>query len=117
MVAFNFGGVIILGTRRIDMFWIFGLHLIILLFASLRAQCEVSDIRSHASCMTDTPDELLLREHQRLGLVEAEHGTADSENRELLATIQIDIWFHIISSEAAAKLVSDEMVAKFQLMI
>lgn len=93
------------------MFWIFGLHLLaILLSANLQAQCEVFEVRSHASCMTDTPDDLLLQEHQRLGLAESGNGTTDSENREILATIYVDIWFHVISSEAAAKMVSDEMV-------
>lgn len=93
------------------MFWIFGLHLLIIfLSTNLQAQCEVFEVRSHASCMTGTPGDLLLQEHQRLGLAEADNGTPDSENREILATIYIDIWFHIISSEAAAKLVSDEMV-------
>lgn len=94
------------------MFWLFSIRLlVVLLSTNLQAQCEVFSVRSHASCMTGTPDDLLLQEHQRLGLLEADNERASaSENRVILAPIEIDTWFHIVSSEAAAKSISDEMV-------
>ena len=92
-------------------YFFFGLYIILILTITARhAQCSAFNVQSRASCITGVPDHLLLGEHRRLGSLETKDESAGSESREILAPIEIDTWFHIVSTEAAARLVSDEMV-------
>lgn len=93
------------------MFWVFGFYIFtILLVTNPQAQCTVFNVQHRASCITGAPDHLLVGEHQRLGTLEDDNTTTSSESRIVLTPIEIDTWFHIVSSQAAADLVSDEMV-------
>lgn len=93
------------------MFWLYGLHVLtILITITLQVQCSAFEARTHAACINGPPDHRILGEHKRLGSLETGNEATGSESRVILAPIEIDLWFHIVSSEAAAELVSEEMV-------
>lgn len=100
------------GARNIEMgYFFFGLYIILILtIISRQAKCHAFNTQSRATCITGVPDRVLLGEHKRLGSLETKDESVGSESREILEPIEIDTWFHIVSSEAAAQLVSDEMV-------
>lgn len=64
----------------------------------------------HGFCGTSVPGDSLKAEHRRLSLMEAEAAVDGSGSRETLTPIEIDTRFHIVSSEAQADLVTDEMI-------
>lgn len=93
------------------MFWFYGLHVLtIFITIALQVQCSAFEARTHAACINGPPDRRILGEHKRLDSLETGNEAAGPESRVILSPIEIDLWFHIVSSEAAAELVSEEMV-------
>lgn len=93
------------------MFRFYGLHVLtVLIILTLKVQCRVFGAPTHISCINGPPDDRVLGEHKRLGALEKENEAAGSQGRVVLEPIEIDLWFHIVSSEAAAELVTEEMV-------
>ncbi|PWY68042.1 hypothetical protein BO70DRAFT_155503 [Aspergillus heteromorphus CBS 117.55] len=84
---------------------------IILLAAitNLTPLCSAS-LAQRGFCATPAPDEALKAEHRRFGMIESQPDTVGEDNRQALRSIEIETWFHIVSSEAAANSVSDEMI-------
>ncbi|PYI04289.1 hypothetical protein BO78DRAFT_320910 [Aspergillus sclerotiicarbonarius CBS 121057] len=61
-------------------------------------------------CVTAAPDESLRAEHRRLNGLDSQQDTVKENSREAVTSIEIETWFHIVSSQAAADTVSDEMI-------
>ncbi|KAE8144638.1 hypothetical protein BDV25DRAFT_89194 [Aspergillus avenaceus] len=93
-------------TLRI--FLIFGI-------TNLYAQCSALALKSHALCATLPPNDSLKAAYRTLSRLEQHPDTiVGAESRTVVAPIEIDTWFHIISGEADAETVTDEMI-EFQL--
>jgi hypothetical protein len=72
----------------------------------LQVQCSPFALQKRGACATEDPDAVFLNEVGRLKLDEAD--SAGSQARK--APIEIEIWFHIISSQAESTQVSDDMI-------
>ncbi|RAL05020.1 zinc metalloprotease [Aspergillus ibericus CBS 121593] len=83
--------------------------LTIILIAGLSVQCGAL-LAKRSFCGTAAPDESLRAEHRRLNDVYSQQDTSKESNREAVTSIEIETWFHIVSSKAAANTVSDEMI-------
>ncbi|PWY78388.1 hypothetical protein BO94DRAFT_174614 [Aspergillus sclerotioniger CBS 115572] len=83
--------------------------LAIILISNLPVQCSAL-LAQRGFCATAGPDGSLRAEHRRLNDLESQHETAHEDNREAVSSIEIETWFHIVSSNGAANTVSDEMI-------
>lgn len=93
------------------MFRFYGLHVLaVLATLTLKVQCSMAGAPMHLPCLNGPPDDRVLGELKRMGAVEKENEASGSQGRVLLEPIEIDLWFHIVSSEASAELVTEEMV-------
>ncbi|GKZ40004.1 hypothetical protein AbraIFM66950_001864 [Aspergillus brasiliensis] len=81
----------------------------VLLVANLSTKCSAL-LSRHDFCSTPAPDESLRAEHRRLNGLQAQRDSAAEENREVSRSIEIETWFHIVSSNDAANTVSDDMI-------
>ncbi|OJJ44203.1 hypothetical protein ASPZODRAFT_72400 [Penicilliopsis zonata CBS 506.65] len=63
-------------------------------------------------CATSAPDERLEAEHKRLSSIERQANDGNGfEGRKDGSVIEIETWFHIVSSEEKSRLVSDAMIS------
>ncbi|KAF7595125.1 hypothetical protein BBP40_007092 [Aspergillus hancockii] len=86
-----------------------GLHIFIFIIANLSTQCIA--LQNRGFCATSPPSESLKAEYRRLSTLNVQNDTSiNSKTRAAVIPIEIDTWFHIVSSEADAELVSDEMI-------
>jgi hypothetical protein len=72
----------------------------------LQVQCSPFALQKRGTCATEDPDPVFLNEVGRLKSDEA--NSASSQARK--APIEIETWFHIISSQAESTQVSDDMI-------
>lgn len=61
-------------------------------------------------CGTSEPGPALKRAHQRLSSMETQARIGVAGSLESLAPIEVDTWFHIVSTKDQADLVTNEMV-------
>ena len=78
--------------------------------ANFLAQCTAGPIRSRGFCDTAPPSESLKNEYRRLSTMEADPETDNVDSLGRLAAIEIDTYFHIVSSHNDGDKVSDEMI-------
>ncbi|KAI9368642.1 hypothetical protein BJX61DRAFT_537100 [Aspergillus egyptiacus] len=92
------------------MFRLFRLQVfLIILITSLQQACAVPH-RSRGFCATQAPDESLKAEYRRMSV--SDNGTAaNQESRAAAEPIEIETWFHIVSSNGSDDAVSDSMIA------
>ncbi|GFF21678.1 metalloprotease MEP1 [Aspergillus terreus] len=86
---------------------------IVLLFAlgSIPAYCAPSLLFPRGLCGTAAPSESLRAVYQKLASPPSENESAEGyESRKIEAPIEIDTWFHILSTEENADLISDAMI-------
>lgn len=72
----------------------------------LQVQCSPFALQKRGACATEDPDAVFLYEVGRLKSNEA--NSASSQARKV--PIEIETWFHIISSQAESTQVSDDMI-------
>ncbi|RHZ64317.1 hypothetical protein CDV55_100364 [Aspergillus turcosus] len=72
--------------------------------------CRATGLTGRSLCATGGPDATLRVEHERLGAFESQTDSVPYHMRRALEPIEIETWFHIVSGEADADLVTDEMV-------
>ncbi|KAE8348059.1 hypothetical protein BDV28DRAFT_144430 [Aspergillus coremiiformis] len=85
--------------------------LLTLFIANLQVQCFGFALQYRGFCATAPPTESLRTSYKRLGALDSQsHNSIDPESRVAVTPIEIDTWFHILSGEADADLVSDEMI-------
>ena len=78
--------------------------------ANFLAQCSADQIRSRGFCDTAPPTESLKNEYRRLSTMETGPESDNVESLGRLAAIEIDTYFHIVSSHNDGERVSDEMI-------
>lgn len=61
-------------------------------------------------CGTGPPSDLLRAEHKRLSSVDTQRVKGDDGSNDALSPIQIDTWFHIVSTNDQMDLVTDDMI-------
>jgi hypothetical protein len=61
-------------------------------------------------CGTAAPSDLLRAEHKRLSSVDAQRVKGDNGSGEILSSIEIDTWFHIVGTTDRVDLVTDDMI-------
>ncbi|KAF9885436.1 Cell cycle control protein [Aspergillus nanangensis] len=84
---------------------------VVLVVAIIKAHCNPLSPHIRGVCATNPPSDLLKAEYQKLSLPPPHNeSTGEFENRIAETPIVIDTWFHILSDEIHAGLVSDEMV-------
>lgn len=84
--------------------------LVIGLISNRRTQCRATGLKGRSLCATGGPDAKLRVEHERLGAFESQTDSVPYDMRRALEPIEIETWFHIVSGETDADLVTDEMV-------
>ncbi|GIJ84150.1 hypothetical protein Asppvi_002990 [Aspergillus pseudoviridinutans] len=84
--------------------------LIISLMSNRRTRCHATALQGRSLCATGGPDAALRAEHERLGAFESHPDRIPYDMRRALEPIEIETWFHIVSGETDADLVTDEMV-------
>ncbi|RAH55571.1 metalloprotease MEP1 [Aspergillus piperis CBS 112811] len=80
-----------------------------IVFANLSTRCS-AQLSGRDFCSTPAPDESLRAEHRRLYDLQAQRGSTAEESREVVSMIEIETWFHIVSSNEASNAVSDDMI-------
>ncbi|RAL10785.1 zinc metalloprotease [Aspergillus homomorphus CBS 101889] len=84
--------------------------LLMLIMMSMQALCSVSFDRGF--CATPAPNENLKAEYRRMRASEPKISSGSNyEAREAIKPIEIETWFHVVSSQEAANSVSDQMIA------
>ncbi|KAL1968767.1 hypothetical protein VTN77DRAFT_1593 [Rasamsonia byssochlamydoides] len=93
------------------MHWLFvlSLHILPASTALLGQQANLG-FSPRGFCGTGAPSELLRAEHKRLSSIEVQRVKGDDGSRETLSPIQIDTWFHIVSTNDQVDLVTDDMI-------
>ncbi|KAL5336157.1 hypothetical protein BJX70DRAFT_390168 [Aspergillus crustosus] len=71
--------------------------------------CLAVSHQGRGVCATSAPDEALKAEFKRLGTL-ANGAPSDEESRVAPEPIEIETWFHVVSSKASGDMVSDEMI-------
>lgn len=84
--------------------------LIISLMSNCRALCRATALQGRSLCATGGPDAAFRAEHERLSAFESRPSSGSYDMRRALEPIEIETWFHIVSGETDADLVTDEMV-------
>lgn len=74
----------------------------------LQVQCKPVRFQKRGSCATEDPDASFLDALQNVKVDEAHPQPGGSEARK--GPIEIETWFHIVSSKSEEKQVSDDMV-------
>ncbi|PYH77165.1 metalloprotease MEP1 [Aspergillus uvarum CBS 121591] len=83
----------------------------VLIIMGMQVLCSASSL-DRGFCATPAPSERLKAEFRRLSMSKPRtNSSLVYETREAESTIQIETWFHIVSSQAAANSVSDQMIA------
>jgi hypothetical protein len=72
----------------------------------LQVYCSPLALQKRGACATEDPDESFLREIGRLKSSEAHPPTSQARK----APIEIETWFHIVSSKSESTQVSDYMI-------
>lgn len=94
-----------IGYSNIHTFFLF-------LLIDIHVYCSHSAPPIRGICTTNPPNDLLKAEYHKLNepssTVQLNDGT---ESRKMETPIKIDTWFHILSSESNAALVTDTMIA------
>jgi hypothetical protein len=82
---------------------------LVVLVASLflQVQCSPFALQKRGACATEDPDAVFLNEVGRLKSDEAKSASYQARK----APIEIETWFHIISSQAESTQVSDDMIS------
>ncbi|KAL4996135.1 hypothetical protein BDV10DRAFT_115238 [Aspergillus recurvatus] len=83
---------------------------LVLVVASLQQTCLAAPRWGRGFCATVAPDESLKAEFRKLSVL-GNDGILEQESRKALESIEIETWFHIVSSKASGDLVSDDMIA------
>ncbi|KAJ6001777.1 hypothetical protein N7499_002359 [Penicillium canescens] len=73
----------------------------------LQVQCSPFALQKRGACATEDPDAVFLNEVGRLKSDEAKSASYQAR----MAPIEIETWFHIISSQAESTQVSDDMIS------
>ena len=82
-----------------------------LILTDLQIKCWAFGFTKRGFCATGPPNESLKKAHQDLSALESKHDSAsESTDRQVTYQIEIDTWFHIVSSEEDAELVADTMI-------
>lgn len=81
----------------------------VILVANLSTRCSAL-LSGRDFCSTPAPGESLRAEHRRLYDLQAQRDSTAEESREVVPWIEIETWFHIVSSNEAANTVSDDMI-------
>jgi hypothetical protein len=84
--------------------------LVISLMSDRRTLCRATALQGRSLCATGGPDAAFRAEHERLGAFESKPSSVSYDMRRALEPIEIETWFHIVSGETDADLVTDEMV-------
>lgn len=93
------------------MHWFFVLSLHILpASTALLAQQDNLGPSPRGFCGTGPPSELLKAEHKRLSSVDTQRVKGDDGSSDVLSPIQIDTWFHIVSTNDKMDFVTDDMI-------
>ncbi|RHZ43344.1 uncharacterized protein CDV56_100567 [Aspergillus thermomutatus] len=77
---------------------------------ALNFTCYATALHGRSLCATGGPDSTLRVEHERLGAFESQIDSVSYDMRRALEPIEIETWFHIVSGETDADLVTDEMI-------
>ena len=72
----------------------------------LQVHCSPLTLQKRGVCATEDPDEGFLHEIGRLKSSEADIATSQARK----APIEIETWFHIVSSKSESSQVSDDMI-------
>ncbi|KAL5046948.1 hypothetical protein BDW71DRAFT_206775 [Aspergillus fruticulosus] len=86
------------------------LQALVLVVASLQQTCLAAPRWGRGFCATAAPDESLKAEFRKLSVL-GNDGTLEQESRKALGPIEIETWFHVVSSKASSNMVSDGMIA------
>lgn len=81
----------------------------VIVVANLSTRCSAL-LSGRDFCSTPAPDESLRAEHRRLYDLQDQRGSTAEESREVVSMIEIETWFHIVSSNEASDTVSDDMI-------
>ncbi|OJJ30742.1 hypothetical protein ASPWEDRAFT_120224 [Aspergillus wentii DTO 134E9] len=93
------------------MFRLGGLQLLfILTIATIQCQHTVSGHHARAFCATHAPNDRLKAAHKHLSADEMNQYVVGHESRERVTPIEIETWFHIVSSEEESEIVTDGMI-------
>lgn len=74
----------------------------------LQVRCSPVVVQKRGVCATEDPDASFLSALRKVKAEEGRPGSTGSESRE--GPIEIETWFHIITSNAEARQVSDDMI-------
>lgn len=91
------------------MHWLFVLSLYMLPGSTALLGQHNLEFSPRIFCGTGAPSEVLRAEHKRLSSVDVRR-VKDDESGETSSQIQIDTWFHIVSSNDKVDLVTDNMI-------
>ncbi|RDW69186.1 zinc metalloprotease [Aspergillus mulundensis] len=80
-----------------DMLQSFRLQVLIIVVAGIQQTCHAAPRSDRGFCATAAPDESLRAEFRKLS-ISGNHGAADQESRKALEPIEIETWFHVVSS-------------------
>ena len=86
------------------------LQALFIVINNLQQICFAAPRPQRGFCATSAPDESLRTEFRRLRLL-GKDDLLDQESRKAIEPIEIETWFHIVSSEASSDAVSDGMIA------
>jgi hypothetical protein len=80
------------------------------MLAFLQQTCLAVPRWGRGYCATAGPDESLKAEFRKLSALEND-GIVEQGSRKALEPIEIEVWFHVVSSKASGDVVSDGMIA------
>ncbi|KAL4912205.1 hypothetical protein BDW62DRAFT_26713 [Aspergillus aurantiobrunneus] len=92
------------------MLQLFRLQVLVFVITGLQQTCLAAPRWSRGFCATASPDENLRAEFRRLS-VSGNDRLFDQESRKAIEPIEIETWFHIVSSKESGNVVSDGMIA------
>ncbi|KAL4954157.1 hypothetical protein BDW69DRAFT_143666 [Aspergillus filifer] len=88
----------------------FRLQALFLVINNLQQICFAAPRPQRGFCATSAPGEPLRAEFRRLRALRKDE-LLDQESRKAIEPIEIETWFHIVSSKASSEAVSDGMIA------
>lgn len=85
------------------------IQVLVLVITSLQRTCFAAPRSGRGFCATAGPNDSLREAFVRLTMP-GNDGAYDQESRKAVEPIEIETWFHVVSSKANANVVSDEMI-------
>lgn len=82
---------------------------LVLVITSIQQTCLAVHHRGRGSCATQIPNDSLKAEFRRLKNSDNDLAV-DQGSRRVMEPIEIETWFHVVSSEASGDMVSDGMI-------